>query len=156
MTDGLDALDLRLLDELQNDARITNSQLAARLGVAPSTALIRMRNLVDSGVVTGFSASIDQSTIGRPLQAIVGVTLRAGSRQDSIARFSDDIRSLPDVVQVFFLGGLDDFMIHIAVEDTSALRQFVVEHLSGHATVASTRTSIIFDYHRNRVVSGFR
>jgi DNA-binding Lrp family transcriptional regulator len=60
------------------------------------------------------------------------------------------------VLQLFFLGGVDDFMVHVAVADSSGLRQFVVEHLSAQTSVASTRTSIIFDYHRNAVAASFR
>ena len=56
---------------------------------------------------------------------------------------------------MFFLGGSDDFLIHIAVGDSSEVRAFVVEHLSAQRSVASTRTSIIFDYHRNRVAAPF-
>lgn len=144
---------LRILDA---DARISNAELAERLHIAPSTAHQRMRALVRRGIITGFHTSIDAQALGRGLQAMIGVTLRPGARQENIERFADDVRPLPDVLQVFFLGGVDDFMIHVAVGDSSALRQFVLEHLSGHPSVASTRTSIVFDYHRNGIVSSFR
>lgn len=151
--DDLDRAMLRILDA---DARISNAELAERLHIAPSTAHQRMRALVRRGIITGFHTSIDAQALGRGLQAMIGVTLRPGARQENIERFADDVRPLPDVLQVFFLGGVDDFMIHVAVGDSSALRQFVLEHLSGHPSVASTRTSIVFDYHRNGIVSSFR
>jgi DNA-binding Lrp family transcriptional regulator len=152
----LDELDLRLLDVLGTDARISNAALAAAVGVAPSTAHVRLRSLIDRGVVTGFLTSIDQRSLGLPLQAIVGVTLRPGSRQAAITAFSEAVRSLPQVLQVFFLGGHDDFIVHIAVADSSEIRTFVVDHLSAQPSVASTRTSIVFDYHRNGVAASFR
>ena len=151
----LDELDHRIIEIVRHNARIPNVTLAEAMGIAPSTAHVRLRSLVERGAITGFVASIDQRMLGLPLQAIVGVTLRPGARQESITRFSDDVRGLPQVVQVFFLGGGDDFIVHIAVQDSSAMRQFVVEHLSGHPSVASTRTSIVFDYHRNGVVASF-
>lgn len=151
----LDELDRRLLAVISTDGRISNAQLAARLGVAPSTAHVRLRSLVDRGVVTGFLASVDQRAVGLPLQAVIGVTLRPGARQASITAFSQEVRRLPEVLQVFFLGGTDDFMVHIAVADSSDVRRFVVEHLSAQPSVASTRTSIVFDYHRNGVAASF-
>jgi DNA-binding Lrp family transcriptional regulator len=152
----LDELDRRLLDVLKTDARISNAALADAVGVAPSTAHTRLRALIDRGVVTGFLTSVDQTSLGLPLQAIVGVTLRPGARQASIAEFSDAVRRLPQVLQVFFVGGQDDFLVHIAVADSSAVRTFVVDHLSAQPSVASTRTSIVFDYHRNGVAASFR
>jgi DNA-binding Lrp family transcriptional regulator len=152
----LDEVDLRILAILASDGRISNSALADAVGIAPSTAHVRVRALIDRGVITGFLASIDQRSLGRGLQAVIGVTLRPGARQDSITRFSEEVRTLPQVLQVFFLGGPDDFIVHIAVADSSAVREFVVEHLSAHPSVASTRTSIVFDYHRNGVAGSFR
>ena len=58
--------------------------------------------------------------------------------------------------QVARFGGVDDFMVHVAVADSSGLRQFVVDHLSAQPSVASTRTSVIFDYHRNALAASFR
>jgi len=153
---ALDELDRRLLEVLKTDARISNSALAEAAGVAPSTAHVRVKSLVDRGVVTGFLTSVDQRSLGLGIQAMVGVTLRVGARQESIESFSGAVRKLPQVLQLFFLGGLDDFMVHIAVADSSELREFVVEHLSGQPTVASTRTSIVFDYHRNAVAASFQ
>lgn len=154
--DGLDDLDRRMIEVLRADARIANSRLAAVLGIAPSTAHVRLRSLQDRGIVTGFAASVDQARLGRTLQALIGVTLRHGARQASITGFAESVRDLPDVLQVFFLGGTDDYVIHIAVADSSALRRFVVENLSAHPHVASTRTSVVFDYHRNGVAASFR
>ncbi|MDJ1115000.1 Lrp/AsnC family transcriptional regulator [Microbacterium dauci] len=154
-TSDLDELDTAIVDALARDGRLTNAELAARIGVAPSTAHTRMRSLVDRGVITGFHASVDQRVVGAGLQAMVHVTLRPGSRQESIVAFAQEVRELPQVIQMFFLGGSDDFLIHIAVGGSSDVRDFVVEHLSAQGSVANTRTSIIFDYHRNRVAAAF-
>ncbi|WP_060915801.1 Lrp/AsnC family transcriptional regulator [Microbacterium oleivorans] len=151
----LDEVDRAIVEALAADARLTNAEIAARVGVAASTAHARTRALVDRGVITGFHASVDQRIAGAGLQAIVHVTLRPGSRHESITEFAHEVRGLPQVIQMFFLGGSDDFLIHIAVADSSDVRAFVVEHLSAQRSVANTRTSIIFDYHRNRVAAPF-
>ena len=152
----LDAIDKQVIAILSRDGRTTNADLAAALGVAPSTAHTRMRSLVDRGIITGFHASVDHQRLGRGLQAMIGVALRPGARHDSIVAFADEVRKLPQVVQLFFVGGVDDFMVHIAVADASEVREFVVEHLSAQQSVATTRTSIVFEYHRNAVAASFR
>ena len=152
----LDAIDKQIIAILSRDGRTTNADLAAALGVAPSTAHTRMRSLVDRGIITGFHASVDHQRLGRGLQAMIGGALRPGARHDSIVAFADEVRKLPQVVQLFFVGGVDDFMVHIAVADASEVREFVVEHLSAQQSVATTRTSIVFEYHRNAVAASFR
>ncbi|MGX1933077.1 Lrp/AsnC family transcriptional regulator [Microbacterium resistens] len=152
---ALDAVDARIVDLVSANGRITNAELAARLGIAPSTAHARLRSLTERGVITGFHASVDEKLLGAGLQAIIGVTLRPGARRESIVTFEDRVRALPQVIQMFFLGGHDDFLLHIAVADSEQMRAFVVDHLSAQSSVASTRTSIIFDYHRNSVAASF-
>jgi DNA-binding Lrp family transcriptional regulator len=151
----LDEIDAALVRELARDGRATNAQLAAAASVAPSTAHVRVRALFERGVVSGVHAAVNEAAIGNGLQAMIGVTLRPGSRQESISEFADHIRRHPHVVQLFFVGGVDDFLIHIAVPGSTELRAFVVEHLSAQHSVASTRTSVIFDYHRNGVAASF-
>jgi DNA-binding Lrp family transcriptional regulator len=153
---ALDPVDAQIVQLLAADGRMTNAELAATLGVAPSTAHARLRSLLDRGVITGFHASVDERMLGAGLQAIIGVTLRPSGRRESIVEFADRVRVLPQVIQVFFLGGDDDFLLHIAVADSSEMREFVLEHLSAQSSVASTRTSIVFDYHRNSVAAPFR
>ena len=152
---ALDPIDATIVQLLTADGRMTNAELAARLGVAPSTAHTRLRALIERGVITGFHASVDERMLGAGLQAVIGVTLRPSGRRESIVEFAERVRVLPQVIQVFFLGGDDDFLLHIAVADSSEMREFVLEHLSAQSSVASTRTSIVFDYHRNSVAASF-
>ena len=152
----LDGVDRRMVELLAANARMSNAELAGALGVAPSTAHVRLRSLMDRGVITEFVTSLDQASLGLPIQALIGVTLRPGARQASLVDFSEEVRNLHEVLQLFFLGGQDDFVVHVAVADTSALRTFVVDHLSGQPSVASTRTSIVFEYHRSGAAASFR
>lgn len=154
-SEDLDPVDLRILGAVRGNARASNRQIAAVAGIAESTAHGRLRGLEARGVITGYEAVISQHSLGLDIHALVGVTLRPGARQASITHFSEEVCALPEVTQSFFIGGTDDFIIHVAVRDTSALRRFVVEHLSGHASVASTRTSIVFEYIRNAASASF-
>jgi DNA-binding Lrp family transcriptional regulator len=144
---ALDDLDRRILQVLANDARIPNNALAALVGIAPSTCLSRMRALAAGGAIRGFHADIDPAALGRPLQAMIAVRLQAGARS-KMKSFTERIRRLPEVVDMYFLAGADDFLLHIAAADAGALRDFVVDQLSAHPEVALTETNLIFEHLR--------
>jgi DNA-binding Lrp family transcriptional regulator len=146
----LDEVDTVLVRLLQDDARMSNARLAEHAGIAPSTCLMRVRSLIERGVVRGFHADLDPRQLGLGLEALISVNIRVGAR-NTIASFSEEMRVLPEVVQVFFLGGAEDFIIHVATRDTDHMRQFVVDNLSAHPSVASTRTSLVFDQHIPRL-----
>lgn len=143
----LDGVDRRILTLLHADARISNSALADAVGIAPSTCHGRVRRLQEIGVIRGFHADIDPAAIGLPLQAMISVSLQAGSR-GKIRTFIQQIRDRPQVIDVYFLAGADDFIIHVAARDTDDLRSFVVDNLNSDADVAGTQTSLIFEHLR--------
>ena len=143
----LDDVDRRLLARLHADARISNSALAEAVGIAASTCHGRVRRLQDLGVIRGFHAEIDPAAIGLPLQAMVSVSLQSGSR-GKIRSFIQQIRRKPQVIDVYFLAGADDFLIHVAARDTDDLRSFVVDNLNADVDVAGTQTSLIFEHLR--------
>lgn len=142
----LDRVDRELLRHLERDARIPNNALAELVGIAPSTCLGRVRALRARGVIRGYHADIDPASTGHPLQAMISVRLQSDARV-RLAEFVDRVGALPEVRDVYFLAGVDDYLLHVATADTAALRDFVVE-LNGHPDVANTQTSLIFDHYR--------
>lgn len=143
----VDAVDRRILAELVADARIPNNALAERVGIAPSTCLGRVRALRESGVIRGYHADVDPAALGRPLQAMIAVRLQSGAR-GHLSGFAQKMAALPEVRNVFFLGGADDFLVHIAARSSENLRDFVVVHLSSDPDVALTETNLIFEHVR--------
>jgi DNA-binding Lrp family transcriptional regulator len=143
----LDDVDRRILTVLAADARIPNNALAERVGIAPSTCLTRVRALRERGTIRGFHADVDPAAVGRGLQAMITVRLQSHAR-GHIPDFMAMIASLPEVLNVFFLGGADDFLVHIAARGTEDLRDFVVVNLSGNPDVALTETNLIFEHVR--------
>ena len=143
----LDSTDRKIVSLLHADARMTNSALAEELDVAASTCHGRVRRLVDSGVIRGFYADIDPAAVGLPLQAMISVSLQSNAR-GKIREFIQQIRRKPQVMDVYFLAGADDFILHVAARDTEDLRSFVVENLNADADVAGTQTSLIFEHLR--------
>jgi DNA-binding Lrp family transcriptional regulator len=143
----LDDVDRRILTTLHADARISNSALAEAAGIAASTCHGRVRRLQEMGVIRGFYTDIDPAAIGLSLQAMISVSLQSNAR-GKIRNFIAQIRSKPQVMDVYFLAGADDFILHVAARDTDDLRAFVVENLNADADVAGTQTSLIFEHMR--------
>jgi DNA-binding Lrp family transcriptional regulator len=149
---NLDEVDHELVRLLIANARITNADLAAAVGIAQSTCITRVRSLVSRGIINGFSANVEPAALGLATQVLISVTLRAGARAH-LSDFMAAMQSQPEVVQVFFLGGSEDFMVHLAVTDSDQVREFVLENLSSNATVASTRTNMVFEhFHKGPLV----
>ncbi|MDA4103780.1 AsnC family transcriptional regulator [Mycolicibacterium monacense DSM 44395] len=143
----IDEVDRRILAALHADARISNSALAESIGIAPSTCHGRVRRLQELGVIRGFYTDINPSAMGLSLQAMISVTLQSNAR-GKIRNFIQHIRSKQQVMDVYFLAGADDFILHVAARDTEDLRAFVVENLNADADVAGTQTSLIFEHLR--------
>ncbi|MGV0815669.1 Lrp/AsnC family transcriptional regulator [Mycolicibacterium boenickei] len=143
----LDDVDRRILLALHADARMSNSALADAVGIAASTCHGRVRRLQDIGVIRGFYTDIDPAAVGLGLQAMISVSLQSNAR-GKIRNFIAQIRQKPQVMDVYFLAGGDDFILHVAARDTDDLRAFVVENLNADADVAGTQTSLIFEHLR--------
>lgn len=141
----LDGIDRQILKELALNARISNAELANKVGIAPSTCLGRVRSLVEQKIIRSFTAEISPSALGLELQAVISVTLRAGARSN-LAQFMQSMKEHPQVIQVFFLGGAEDFLVHVAVRNSAEVREFVLDQLSNNASVANTRTNIVFEH----------
>lgn len=144
---GLAPVDRGILAALRENARLPNNAIAARVGVAPSTCLTRIRALEERGVIRGYHADIDPAVTGGAIQAMIAVRLRAGAR-DRLQEFTDRVVLQPAVVDAYFLGGQDDFMLHVAVPDVETLRSFVLDQLSANQQVAATQTHLIFEHVR--------
>jgi DNA-binding Lrp family transcriptional regulator len=149
----VDAIDRAILELVAADARITNQRLAERVGVAPSTALGRLRSLRERGVIRGFHAEVDLGALGRPLQALVAVRLAVHAREE-IDAFTSAVRELPGVVMVFHLTGVTDYLVWVAAIDAQDLREFVVDHLATHPSVAHAETSLIYEHSRGPGIWG--
>ena len=145
---ALDDIDRRLVELLQADSRQSNTQLANAVGIAQSTCIARVRSLVARGVITRFTADVGLPRLGLALQALISVNIRSGKRQE-LAHFAEEMRALPEVVQIFFLGGSEDFIIHVAVRDNQDLYAFVIDRLTQRREVADVRTSVVYQHIRN-------
>lgn len=145
----LDAVDKQIIAVLQDDARITNRDLADRVNLSPSAALVRVRSLRERGVITGFAAELDLARLGRPLQALVAIRLAKHARP-LLDRFVEDMVSLEETISLFHLSGEADYLLHVAVADPEHLRDVVLDRLTSRPEVAQVTTSLMFEHHRSR------
>ncbi|WP_108251643.1 Lrp/AsnC family transcriptional regulator [Planctomonas deserti] len=147
----MDELDAAILRELQSDARKTNRDVAAAVGISPTTALERTRALRARGVIRGARLDLDLAAIGRGVQALVAVRIRPPSR-DVIESFRDWAAALPQTLGVFVTSGSEDFILHVAVGSNDDLYAFVIDELTLRREVADVRTSIVYEHLQNRSV----
>ena len=146
----LDRIDRHLLQLLQKDARLTNKELANAVGLAPSSCLQRVRRLRSEEIIRGFHADVDPGAVGLSLQALVVVRLRDHGREHIQAVWAH-LRGLAEVVDLFYVAGADDFLVHVNVKDTAALHDFVLDQISSHKQVVQVETSLVFSRHRGAV-----
>ena len=147
----LDELDKAILRELQSDARRTNRDIAAAVGVSPSTALERTRGLRDRGVIRGAVLDVNLAAVGRGVQALVAVRIRPPSRHN-IEGFRNWISQLPETIGLFVVTGSEDFLVHVAVKDNQDLYAFVIDRLTDRPEVADVRTSVVYEHLRKTVI----
>ncbi|MDW8339034.1 MAG: Lrp/AsnC family transcriptional regulator [Thermoleophilia bacterium] len=147
----LDRTDRAIVGALQENARLPNKELAALVGIAPSTCLERVRALVARGVLRGFHAQVDLPALGRGVEAIHAVRIRPHSRRH-VDAFWEYVLELPEVIEVFHITGAHDFLVHVGVADTEALRSFVLDRLTARPEVAHVETHLIFGQARRSVL----
>jgi Lrp/AsnC family leucine-responsive transcriptional regulator len=135
----MDAIDSEILRSLRADARISWRDLGAAVGLSANAAADRVRRLRRAGVVTGFVALIDPAAGGRRLEALVGVTLAAGTDSDDFATAADQ---LAPVIEVLHLTGAPDYQLRVACRDTAEL-DALLRTLRLRLGAADTATTII-------------
>lgn len=144
----LDRIDFAILRELRKNARLPNKALAERVGVAPSTALERVRRLREGGAIQGYHAEIQPAAIGIGLQAMISVRLARHSRGD-VDAFEAYLRTLTEVLSFYHVAGANDYLVHVAVRDSAHLRDFALDAFTTRNEIAHIETSLIFAFHRN-------
>jgi DNA-binding Lrp family transcriptional regulator len=147
----MDATDWAIIRILQDDARVTNRDLAARIHVSTSTSSERTRALHAAGVISGYHASIAMDALGRHVQALIAITVRPPTREH-IEGFSRWAAALPEVLSVFVVSGGSDFLLHVGVPDTDALYAFVIDRLTERPEVADVNTSVVYEHLRRPVL----
>lgn len=141
----IDELDEQILWELIRDGRASFTELASKINVAVSTVSARVAALRKLGVLKSVHADVDYKLLGFDVQAMVFVKLRLQSR-NHVDAFAEQISKLPSLLNLYFLGSNDDFLIHILCTSADQLRDIVATQISASELVASTRTHVVFEH----------
>jgi len=150
----LDRIDYEILALLRKNARISNKEVARKVGLAASTCMVRIRLLQTSGVITGFHAEIDPVRLGVGIQAMIAVRLLRHFKPD-VDAFRSHALSLPEVVQLYHVAGPIDFLIHVWTRDSDHLRELAMTAFTSREEVSHIETELIFEYIRSAEVPSF-
>ena len=137
---GLDAVDLRILDELQKDGSLTNVELAKRLHLSPSPCLARVRALEARGVIQRYVAIVNAASLGLGLNVFINISLKAQSKE-ALAIFERRINEQDAVMECYLMTGDSDYLIRVAVADIAALEKFILEQLTPIPGIEKIRSS---------------
>jgi len=150
----LDRIDFEIIRHLQNDGRISNKSLAAKVDLAPSTCFERVKQLQAKGVIKGVHADIEPKVVGIGLEAIYFIGLEKHSR-DLVETFQSDVERMPEVRSVYLVSGQYDFLVHVAVRNTEHLQNLALDSFTIRPEVTRIETVLIFDHRRKFVMPNF-
>src|SRR5437763_10998292 len=123
---ALDAIDLRILAELQQDGSLTNVELARRVHLSPSPCLARVKALEAAGVIERYVALANAKALGLGLSVFINISLKTQSKE-SLAEFERRIAEHDEVMECYLMTGDSDYLIRVAVPDIEALERFILE-----------------------------
>ncbi|ANE03978.1 Lrp/AsnC family transcriptional regulator [Corynebacterium crudilactis] len=139
----LDSVDWAILELLQVDATLPNKEIAAKIGVAASTCLERIRRMRRNGTITATRAHVRPSLLGKGEQAFLGIQIRPHAR-DTANDFVEKALALPETLALYNVSGNEDYLVHVAVADSTELQSLIIDKLLALPQVAHCRTQLIF------------
>lgn len=138
---NLDEIDLKILQRLQDDGRITNVELAHSVGLTAPPCLRRMRALEDEGVIHSYHAAINPAKMGYTITVFAMVSLKSQAETD-LRAFEEHVQKLPEVRECYMLNGEIDFMLKVVAKDLQQFQSFLTSQLTAAPNVASVKTSL--------------
>ena len=131
----MDATDRKIIAELRADGRLSNVELAERVGLTPAPCLRRVKRLEDDGVIVGYTALLDPVAVGHAFEVLVNVDLTHKDR-DTVARFESEVAAFDEVIEVRRMFGLPDYVVRVGTPDLDAFEAWVSARLGAVPGVA--------------------
>lgn len=138
---SFDRIDRQILAHLQQDGRMTNVELAERVGLTAPPCLRRVRALEEAGVIRGYHADLDPASLGFPITVFAMVSLRSQAEHD-LAAFEAHVADIPEIRECHMLNGEIDFILKIVAGDLKSFQEILTTHLTPAPNVASVKTSL--------------
>ena len=139
-TKSFDAIDLKILEQLQIDASLSNVELARRVHLSASPCLARVRALEARGLIRQYVALLEAKHLGLHLNVFISISLKLQSRQ-ALQEFEERITLRDEVMECYLMTGDSDYLIRVAIADMAALEKFILEQLSPIPGVEKIRSS---------------
>ena len=136
----LDAIDRKILARLQDNARISNVELADAVGLSPAPCLRRVRALEEGGVIRKHVTLLDPGAVGLPVSVFVNVSLER-QVEKALQRFESAVRTRPEVMECYLMTGDADYLLRVVCADLAAYERFLLDHLTQIPGVAAIRSS---------------
>lgn len=136
----MDAVDIRILNELQVDGSLTNLELAKRVHLSPSPCLARVKALEHTGVIDRYVALVQPKSLGLNLSVFISISLKEQSKA-ALAAFEKSIADHDEIMECYLMTGDSDYLIRVAVADITALEKFILEQLTPIAGIEKIRSS---------------
>ncbi|GLQ46677.1 AsnC family transcriptional regulator [Dyella lipolytica] len=147
----LDRTDFAILRLLMKDAWLSNKEIAAAVGLAPSSCHERIKSLRTRGVLVSAHAEVNLQAIGFPLEAVLFVQL--GKLEGQVVdKFLKSTAAIPEVRGVFLVSGRFDLLVHVVVHDMEHLKEIISQHFNRHAVVVRVETSVVFNHEARHVM----
>lgn len=143
----LDRTDFEILDLLQKNARLSNKEIAAAIGLAPSSCHERIKRLWETGVLRGAHAEVDPRALGVGLEALLMIELAKHDRE-IVDRFLDEVVDIAEVRFAFLVTGRYDLVVHVVVRDMRHLKDLALDRFTTRPGVTRIETSLIFEERR--------
>lgn len=138
---AMDEIDRDILRELQSDGRLSNQELAQRVGLTPSPCMRRVRQLEQDGVIQGYRAVIDPEAVGRSFEVLVSIEVKRD--RVVVEAFEAGLQDIPDVIEAYRLFGSPGCLLRIAVADLRAYERLWIEKLTSLSGVTEVNSQII-------------
>lgn len=136
----LDAIDIKILNALQEDGGVSNLDLAAKVGLSPSPCLRRVKLLEEAGIIRKRVTLVDPAEVGLKVNVFVNVTLEK-QVEERLADFEAEVRQRPEVLECYLMTGESDYLLRVVVPDLEAYERFLKNHLTRIPGVASIKSS---------------
>ncbi len=136
----MDEVDARIVDLLQTDARLTQAQIAKKVGLSQPSVADRIRKLEDQRVITGYAAKVDPRKLGKDVTAFIGVNIEHPKHFD---HFAKKVMDLEEILECHRVAGQESYLLKVRTENTSTLDRLLVKQLRTLAGVTSTHTTIV-------------
>jgi DNA-binding Lrp family transcriptional regulator len=138
--ENLDITDLRILRALQQDAKLSNVELAAKINLSPSPTLARVKRLESEGVIARYVALVDPHSLGLKVNVFVRVSLEKQEAK-SLEKFEQAVSHFDEVMEVYLMTGDEDYLLRIVVQDLQALEKFILDNLTRIPGIKNIKSS---------------